>query len=104
VKPDVLITNAGYFTGPRLLGTETVGEWQAAFSVNILGLYLVTVAFIAVAPAGATIFNISSGIAHLGPLLGFSSYGATKLAGAKLMQYVRAEYQELWLWLCILGR
>jgi len=87
VKPDILVTNSGAFTGLRLLGTETVEEWQNAFNVNVLGLYLVTVDFIAAAKEDATIINISSGIAHLDPFPGFSSYGTTKMAGAKLMQY-----------------
>jgi len=92
VKVDILVANAGYFSGLRPLGTETPEEWSTAFGVNVLGLYLVINAFVAVAPPDATIINISTAIAHLPPWGGFSSYGTTKLAGAKLLDYVAAEH------------
>jgi NAD(P)-dependent dehydrogenase (short-subunit alcohol dehydrogenase family) len=90
VKLDILVTNAGFFTGLRALGTETPEEWTTSFGVNVLGLYLVISAFIPLAKPDATIINISTAIAHLFPFPGFSSYGATKLAGAKLLDYVAA--------------
>jgi NAD(P)-dependent dehydrogenase (short-subunit alcohol dehydrogenase family) len=39
---DILISNAGYFTDPRLLGTETVEEWTTDFGVNVKAVYLIT--------------------------------------------------------------
>ncbi|PVH86378.1 NAD(P)-binding protein [Cadophora sp. DSE1049] len=95
-KPlDVLILNAGFYSGVRPLGTETVDEWQTVFNINILGPYLVSTAFIAAAAPNATVINISSAIAHLDPFPGFASYAATKLAGSKIMQYVQQENPEM---------
>lgn len=96
-KLDLLITNAGYFTGLRAYGTETVDEWQTAFDINVKGFYLVTSAFIPLAKTDATIISISTAIAHLpaSSFPGFSSYAATKLAGAKLLEYVQGQYPEL---------
>jgi NADP-dependent 3-hydroxy acid dehydrogenase YdfG len=99
VKIDVLVLNAGYFTGLRPLGTETVSEWQTAFEVNVLSLYLVTTAFLSHHPENkkGMIINISTAIAHLSASYfhGFSSYAATKLGGTKFMSYVEEENKDL---------
>jgi NAD(P)-dependent dehydrogenase (short-subunit alcohol dehydrogenase family) len=95
VKLDILVLNAGYFSGIRPLGTESVSEWQTAFEINVLHPYLVTTAFIPLAKKDATIINISTAIAHLFPFPGFSSYAATKLAGSKFLSYVEEENKEL---------
>ena len=92
---DILINNAGFFTGLRPLGTETVEEWTTNFDVNVKGVYLITTAFIARARPDATIINISTAITHLSPFPGFTSYAATKLAGAKMMDYVRQENPQM---------
>ncbi|KAL2062116.1 hypothetical protein VTL71DRAFT_6382 [Oculimacula yallundae] len=88
---DVLILNAGYFNGIRPIGTETVEEWQSVFDVNVLGLYLLSTAFVAAAAPDSTIVNISTGIAHLDPFPGFVSYAATKLAGSQILKYFQEE-------------
>jgi NAD(P)-dependent dehydrogenase (short-subunit alcohol dehydrogenase family) len=92
---DLLITNAGYFNGPRPLGTETDEEFQKMLDINIKGVYLTTAAFVAKAAPDATIINVSSAIAHLNPFPGFPSYAATKLAGSMLMRYVADENPEM---------
>ena len=95
-KPlDILILNAGFYSGIRPLGIETVEEWQTVFNINVLGPYLISTAFISAAATGATIINVSSAIAHLDPFPGFVSYAATKLAGSKIMQYVQQENPEM---------
>jgi NAD(P)-dependent dehydrogenase (short-subunit alcohol dehydrogenase family) len=94
---DVLINNAGYFTGVRPFGTETIDEWNTAFNINIKGVYLVATAFIAKAKKDATIVHISTGLVHLPASFrtGFSSYCSTKLAGDKIMEFVQAENPSL---------
>jgi NADP-dependent 3-hydroxy acid dehydrogenase YdfG len=95
VKLDILITNAGNFSGLHPLGTKMPAELNTAFSVNMLGLYLAISAFLPLAAPGSTIINISSPMAHLPSFPSFSSYGATKLAGYKLLDYVAASNPEL---------
>jgi len=91
-KPlDVLVSNAGYYSGLRPFGTETVDEWQSAFDINVKGVYNVVTAFLANAVPNAALINITSGVAHIDPYPGFSSYATTKLAGARLMECVQAE-------------
>ncbi|KAK5097404.1 hypothetical protein LTR70_007605 [Exophiala xenobiotica] len=43
----------------------------------------------------AKVFDVSSGIAHIGPLPGVWAYAATKAANTKLFQYLQAENPEL---------
>lgn len=89
--------HAGYFTGPRPLGTETLDEWQKIFAINIKGVYLITTAFLKLAASNAKIINISSAISYLPAqnFSGFSSYAATKLAGTKVLEYVQAENPDI---------
>lgn len=96
-KLDVLVSNAGYFTGLRPLGTETVDEWQTVFDINVKGVYLITTAFLKLAASDAKIINISTAIAHLSAKYfpGFSSYAATKLAGTKILEYIQAENSDV---------
>lgn len=90
--PDILVSNAGGFTGGRKIGDEAEDEWQAIFDINIKGTYYVAAAFVAIAKPGAILINVSSSIVHLSfSLPGYTSYAATKLAGTKIMQYVAAE-------------
>lgn len=88
---DVLVSNAGYYSGPRPLGTESAEDWQTNLEVNISGLYLTTMAFIQNAKPNATLINVSSGVVHRAPAAGFASYAVSKIAGAKLMEYVQFE-------------
>lgn len=94
---DLLVNNAGYFTGLHPFGTETLDEWTTAIDVNIKGVYIVATAFIANAKADATIVNVSSGMVHLPASFrtGFSSYSSTKLAGSKIMEFIQAENPSL---------
>lgn len=91
----ILVNNAGYYSGVRPYGTETSEEWQNATDVNIKGVYNVTSAFIARANPDATLINISSAIAHIDPFFGFSAYAATKMAGARLMECILHEKPDL---------
>lgn len=93
-KPiDVLVSNAGFFGGPRSIGSETEEELSKSLDANIKGVYFVASAFVANAAKNGTIINISTAIAHLPPFPfpGFASYAATKLAGTKIMEYVAGE-------------
>jgi NAD(P)-dependent dehydrogenase (short-subunit alcohol dehydrogenase family) len=96
-KPlDILVSNAGYYSGVRPFGTETPSEWQAAVEANIIGVYNTTTAFIANATSDATIINTASGAAHLPtPFHGFSAYTSTKMAGARLMECLQSEMPSL---------
>ncbi|KAF8856181.1 NAD(P)-binding protein [Acephala macrosclerotiorum] len=52
-KIDILVPNAGNFTGIQPFGQETVDEWGRNLNVNVKGVYLVASAFIAHATENA---------------------------------------------------
>lgn len=91
----MLVNNAAFFTGIRPFGSESTEDWTSNFNVNVLGPYHVTTAFIANAGPKAVIVNVSSASTQISPVSGLSSYATTKLAGAKLMDYVQKEYPLL---------
>ncbi|TVY31512.1 Short chain dehydrogenase [Lachnellula subtilissima] len=91
---DILISNAGFFTGAREIGKESVEEWSTNLDVNIKAVVLVVSAFLPRAADHATIINISSGMAHLPAIPGASSYSVTKLAATKFIEYVAAAHPE----------
>lgn len=88
---DILVCNAGYYSGVCPLGSESIEDFMGNMNVNIKGTYLTAMAFIANAKPDATLINISSQVAHCTPVAGYASYSVTKLAGAKLMEYVQTE-------------
>jgi NAD(P)-dependent dehydrogenase (short-subunit alcohol dehydrogenase family) len=65
------------------------------FDVNVRGSMLVVRQFIAQAPMGATLINISSGGAIFDFVPGLAGYSASKLATLKLMEYLHQEEQGL---------
>ncbi|TVY56351.1 Short chain dehydrogenase andI [Lachnellula suecica] len=94
-KPlDILISNAGFFSGPRKLGTEPLEEWMTNIEVNIKALVLIILGFLEKAAADATIINISTAIAHVSPIIQSTSYSTTKLAGTKFIEHVAAAHPE----------
>ncbi|TAQ83072.1 hypothetical protein B7494_g8604 [Chlorociboria aeruginascens] len=92
---DILVSNAGYNTGYRPFGTESVEEWTASFNVNIKGVYLVASAFIKTAASDATIIDISSALVQIPAVPAMSSYCSTKLAGTRLLSHVQTQYPSM---------
>lgn len=66
-------------------------EWWSGFETNVKGAFIVVQAFLKVASADATIVDITTGGAHHQAFLGFSAYGASKLAEHKFFDSVQAE-------------
>ncbi|TVY31625.1 Short chain dehydrogenase [Lachnellula occidentalis] len=91
---DILVSNAGFYTGARDIGAETVEEWSTNLDVNVKAVVLVVSAFLPRAAEHATIINISSGMAHLPAIPGASSYSVTKLAATKFIEYVAGAHPE----------
>jgi NAD(P)-dependent dehydrogenase (short-subunit alcohol dehydrogenase family) len=98
---DVVVSNAAYLPDLAPLKEIDVEEWWSAFEVNVRGSFIVTQAFLGIAPPGATLINISSAISHTSGIVGFpytpdiTGYSASKLAGVKVMEDVQAEHPEL---------
>ena len=94
-RVDVLVANAGYLPDILPIAKSNPDDWYNGFEVNVKGNLNVFNAFIPVAAPNAAVINISTGISHLSTLPGFSGYHTSKLAAAKLFDYIHQEYPEL---------
>lgn len=94
-KIDIFVSNAGYLSVPATVAELDGDDWWAGFKINALGSLYSAQAFIPRATEGAYLFNVTSGIAHLPPIAGFSGYATSKLANAKLFDYVQVENPSL---------
>ncbi|KAL2062207.1 hypothetical protein VTL71DRAFT_6473 [Oculimacula yallundae] len=93
-RVDVLVANAGYLPDLNPIAKSDIEDWFNGFEVNVKGNFNVVTAFVPVAAEGAAIINISTGIAHLKYVPGYSGYHTSKLAAAKFFEYVHIEYPE----------
>jgi NAD(P)-dependent dehydrogenase (short-subunit alcohol dehydrogenase family) len=92
---NVFVSNAGYLNEPAVAGEAPVDDWWRSFEVNVKGALYATQAFIKHGASDAVVIGVSSAIAHIVPIPGFSAYAASKLAGTKFFDYVQAEYPNL---------
>ena len=95
-KLHILINNAGHLAplGPTL--SAKTADWWKSFEINVLGSFNATRAFLSHAVAeGVSIINISAGFVHGPAQAPLSSYTCSKLAAAKLLEYVQAENPAL---------
>lgn len=93
---DVLIQNAGYLDDHRPVVDSNLKDYWKTFEVNVKGGVTVIQEFLKTSPrAGSTIINISSGAGHLPYIPGYSAYSASKLALAKIVEYVHHENPHL---------
>jgi len=93
-RVDVLVNNAGIL---RLGGWQDVSEadWRKLFEVNLLGVALVTRAFVPLLAASrGHVINLGSGSSLL-PFPGYPAYGPVKVGALWLSEYLRAELGPL---------
>jgi NAD(P)-dependent dehydrogenase (short-subunit alcohol dehydrogenase family) len=89
---NILVSNAGQMSEPSEIGKADVDTWFQGFETNVKGALILTQAFLANCSEKAVLINITSGGAHIpANPLGFSSYATSKLAAAKMMEYVGVE-------------
>ncbi|KAK5118660.1 hypothetical protein LTR85_008125 [Meristemomyces frigidus] len=94
--PDVLVNNAGGLSGVGSLTDVDLDDIWSAFDINVRGPLAVTQAYLRAnkkhSPDTArTVINISSGAAHLPYAPGLAAYSTSKLANAKIMEYLHHE-------------
>ena len=93
-RVDVLVNNAGIL---RLGAWQdlTEADWRKQFEVNLLGVTLVTRAFLPLLAASrGHVVNLGSG-ASLVPFPGYAAYGPVKVGTLWLSEYLRAELAPL---------
>jgi NAD(P)-dependent dehydrogenase (short-subunit alcohol dehydrogenase family) len=91
----ILVANAGYLPDIGPIVKIGLDEWFKGFETNVKGNFNLVNAFIPVATKGASIISISTVLAHLPHIPGYSSYHTSKLAAAKLFDYVHYENPDL---------
>lgn len=93
---DVLVQNAGYLDSHRSITDSDPADYWRAFEVNVKGGLNVIQAFLKRQPkTHSTIINVSSGAGHIAYIPGYSAYSSSKLAFAKIIEYVHHENPEL---------
>lgn len=95
--PDVLVNNAGGFAGTGHIGDVDIDEFMKTYEMNVRGPLTVMQTFIQATrkepqDKPRTIINLPSGAAHIPYAPTMSAYGTSKLANAKLTEYVHHEY------------
>ena len=92
---DIMIHNAAYLLAPAPVEKCDMGEYWQSFEINVRGGLYVAQAFLKIAKAGATFINISSAAAHIRAFPGFSAYSCSKMALAKIFEFIQAERPDL---------
>jgi NAD(P)-dependent dehydrogenase (short-subunit alcohol dehydrogenase family) len=93
---DILIQNAGYLDGHQSIAKSDLADYWRAFEINVKGGLVVVQDFLKRSPKpGSTIINIGSGAGHISYIPGYSAYSSSKLAFAKIIEYVHHENPEL---------
>ena len=102
--PDVLIKNAGRLLAFGAVADIDIEAFWKTYELNVLGPLIVTQAFIRAAKASKEpdtrriIINIPSGGAHIPYAPTAVAYSTSKLANAKVLEYVHYEHPE---WLAV---
>ena len=91
-KLHILVSNAGYLAPRSPTLSANMADWWKSFEINVLGTFNTARAFMSHAVAdGASFINISAGFVHSPAHFPLSSYACSKLAAAKLVEYIQAE-------------
>lgn len=97
--PDVLVNNAGGLSGVGSLTDVDLDDFWRAFELNVKGPLIVTQSYLRAnqkhsPEAIRTVINIPSGAAHLPYAPGAAAYATSKLANAKVVEYLHHEKPE----------
>lgn len=91
---DVLVANAGFSPKLRSIEESDYDDWDKAFEINVKGNLNLVKAFVPAASQNASVLNVTAGATHLPYLPGFSAYHASKLAAAKIFDYLHHEHPK----------
>jgi NAD(P)-dependent dehydrogenase (short-subunit alcohol dehydrogenase family) len=92
---DILVANAGFLPEPKLVADSSLDDWWRGFEVNVLGGIILAKAFIGAAAKDGVFINVSTALAHAGVFPTFSSYGASKIAFVRALDFVQGENPDL---------
>jgi NAD(P)-dependent dehydrogenase (short-subunit alcohol dehydrogenase family) len=86
---DVLVNNAGAISTFTAAATSNIADWWTAYETNVKGSMIVAQAFLHTARKDSFLLNITTGLVHMPVVIpAMSSYVSSKLAAAKLFDYI----------------
>ncbi|RVX74623.1 hypothetical protein B0A52_01749 [Exophiala mesophila] len=103
---DVVVANAGYVPPSTLVAEQDISIWWQGYEVNVKGLHNTAVQWIRSQqnpkePQG-TFISVSSALGGFA-FPGGSSYGSSKLAGHRYVEYLGLEYPKIRTFITIPG-
>ena len=90
-KIDIHVSNAGISTDYGLVVGYDETEFRRGLEIIVIGAFNTIQSFSSQLAANAHIFNISSGMAHIKPIPGFSVYSTAKTTVIKMFDYLQEE-------------
>lgn len=94
-KIDVFISNAGIMPKTGAVAGYGEADFNKGLEMNSGSAFNTIQAMMPLLAANATVLNISSGIAHIGPVPDLWLYATTKLANTKIFDYLQDENPNL---------
>lgn len=94
-KIDVFIWSAGIAPEMAEVKGYSESEFRRGWELIVMGAFNAIQAVLPLAAPDAKVFNISTGISHINPIKGIFNYAVTKMAVAKMFDYVAAENPNL---------
>lgn len=93
---NILVASAGSFPSPvPLEGTKDTQAWYEGFEVNVRGNLNLILAFLPHRASDAAVIHISTALVHTPYFANMSAYHTSKLAAAKLFDYLHYEHPSL---------
>lgn len=93
---DVLVNNAGAISAFAPAATSELANWWTAYETNVKGSLIVAQAFLRAAAKDSFLLNITTSLVHMPVVIpGMSSYVSSKLAAAKLFDYIALENLDI---------
>jgi NAD(P)-dependent dehydrogenase (short-subunit alcohol dehydrogenase family) len=93
---DICISNACFLPRVESIMESDLDDWWMSFETNVKGSYNIASAFLHHANPGSVLIDTSTCIVSMPPVLkGHSAYAASKIAGAKLHEYIANEHPDI---------
>ncbi|KAK5687826.1 hypothetical protein LTR17_026732 [Elasticomyces elasticus] len=91
----LVVANAGFLPLGQSIIESSLEEWYEGFEVNVKGNYNLVRALLLHATADAAVLSINTVLAQMAYIPGMSSYSASKIATAKLFEYLHYEHPSI---------
>lgn len=92
---DIFIHNASILQKAGFVAGYDENEYRKGLELNMVGAFNTIQAMVPLLAPKAKVFNISSCIAHITVMPGAWAYAATKIANAKMFDYLQIENSDL---------